>query len=203
MVARWGWRAERPTRTQQAGQSEVQIKVKMNHLKKKKSVNWFNACFHHGWGRLAFESTSSFRFSSPERGIPCGCDVHRANVWWREPSAAARSATSRRWGPHHGRLHWAGLSPEVLQAGEQQHCKRLHCYIRLINPECPRSAAHVSYDGDVVRSGLQKSGVQTWQDNKLTCCVDMFQFNNVSAQDSHTVHCFPNTTKYMWHLNLD
>lgn len=136
-------------------------------LKKEKNQSTINfprrddACFHRGWGWLAFESTRSFCFSSPEQRIPCDCDVHKANVWWREPSAAARSATSRRCGPHRGRLHWASLSPEVLWAG-----KRFHWYIRLINPEHPRSAVHVSYDGDVVRSRLQKStnlaGQQTY-----------------------------------------
>lgn len=70
-----------------------------------------------------------FRLYLPEQRSPSGSCEHKASVWWREPSAAATSATSPLWELQRDHLHSEGLFPEVLQIripseghGDVQRC---------------------------------------------------------------------------------
>lgn len=100
MEERWGWRPVQSARTQQEGQSEAQRTHQLDNFFReiiKTQRRW--------WTGLCL----------PEQGSPSGSYAHKASVWWREPSAAARSATSRLLELQHDHLHSEGLFPEVLQ----------------------------------------------------------------------------------------
>lgn len=119
--AQWGWRAERPTQTQQAGQSKAKTSVKQNiflETNKKKMINKIYRYISKIRCKLLLHKANviicgkplnpkgmngfqmylpqcCYRLLSPELRSPCGFCGRKANAWWREPSAAARWATSR------------------------------------------------------------------------------------------------------------